>query len=111
MGIVLTNNTMPEPGGSGLEAAMHRAPGMEGFVVLKFRTVEDLDRVAARVLEFHHFQNMALGGLLVGADPELNAGVGQLPLHLAELFTARDPKPEISQVIAAACVHHNPMMP
>src|SRR5271170_4417030 len=111
MGIVLTNNTMPEPGGSGLEAAMHRAPGMEGFVVLKFRTVEDLDRVATRVLEFKHLQNMALGGLLVGADPELNSGIGQLPLHFAEFFTARDPKAEVRQVVAAPGMHHNPMMP
>jgi hypothetical protein len=54
---------------------------------------------------------MALGGFLVGADPKLNSSVSQLPLHLAEFFTARDPKTEVSHVVAAAGMHHNPMMP
>ena len=50
-GILLADDAMPEAAGSGLEAAMHRTPGVKRLMELDCRPVENLDRIAARICQ------------------------------------------------------------
>ena len=49
--------------------------------------------------------------LVLGRHAERDAGVGELPLHLAELVGARDAKAEIREVVAAVVVEDDAVMP
>ena len=51
---------MAHAGGSGGEATIHAAAGMERLAVLHMRAVENLDRITARIFERHDFEHVTV---------------------------------------------------
>ena len=56
------------------------------------------------------FEHPALAGFVLGADAELDAGFGELTLHLREFVGAGDAEAEVGEIVAAVVMHHDPMM-
>src|ERR1700735_3058094 len=58
--VALADDAMAQAAAAGLEAPMHRAPGIERLVELGQRAVKDLDRIAVRIGELEDFEYSTL---------------------------------------------------
>src|SRR5271156_5102674 len=69
--VALADDAMAQAAGTGLEAPMHRAAGMERLVEFGQRAVKDLDWIAVGVNQLQDFEHSTLLGFVLGTDAEL----------------------------------------
>src|SRR5262249_39308973 len=71
-GVLLADNAMSESAGTGFEPAMHAAAGVKRLGELDIGSMEDLDRIAIRIFQLHHFEHVPLRGFFFGPYPKTN---------------------------------------
>ena len=101
--ILLADDAVAEAARRGLESPVHRAAGMKRLVELDFGAVENLDRIAARIVELHHFEDVTFAASSSEPTRNLMPAFGQLLLHRAELFGAGDAEAEVLEIVASRC--------
>src|SRR5271156_1700413 len=69
--VALADDAVAQAAGTGLEAPMHPAAGMERLVEFGQRAVKDLDRIAVRVSGLEDFEYSTFLGFVLGTDAEL----------------------------------------
>src|SRR4029077_11804078 len=97
-------DAMAESAGTGLKAPMHRSSRMERFAELDLWPMVYLDRVAAWIVQFEHFEHPALFGLFPCANLKFYSRGGELSLHRGESLGPRDSKTQVRKIVAAVCV-------
>ena len=83
---------------------------MKRLAKLHQRSVKDLDRVAAGIVELEDLEHAAFLGFFVGTETELDSGVRELTLHLGEFFGAGNAETEVCEIVTAVIMDNDPMM-
>lgn len=75
------------------------------------RPVEDLRRVAPRVVQFEQAKHASLCSLGIGCNLERNCGAFELSRHLVELQRSRHTPADVGQIVSAVGVQHKAVVP
>src|SRR5579863_8660650 len=107
----IADEAVPHTGGAGGEAAIHASSGIERFAILGVGTVEQLNRIAVRIIERHHLQHVAIRSEGARADGVAHARLLKASMHFGEFLRPRNPEAERVEIVAAILLEDEAMVP